>query len=129
MDKIQNVEKYIRTSIDSVLNQTYSNLEIILVDDGTEDNCGIICDEYKKKDERIVVIHQKNMGLAEARNSGLKIATGKYIMFLDSDDFFEKNSCEVLYKEISKRDADLVIGNYIHVDQNGKKWEEPLYKL
>ena len=133
MDKISviipiyNVEKYIRTSIDSVLNQTYSNLEIILVDDGTEDNCGMICDEYKKKDERIVVIHQKNMGLAEARNSGLKIATGKYIMFLDSDDFYEKNSCEVLYKEISKRNGDLVIGNYIHVDQKGNKWEEPLF--
>lgn len=133
MDKISiiipvyNVEKYIHTSIESVLNQTYSNLEIILVDDGTKDNCGKICDEYKKKDNRIKVIHQENMGLAEARNSGMKIATGKYIMFLDSDDFYEKNSCEVLYNEITKRDADFVIGNYIHVDTEGNKWENPLF--
>ena len=83
MDKISviipvyNVEKYIKTSVESVLNQTYSNLEIILVDDGTEDNCDKICDEYKEKDDRVVVIHQKNMGLAEARNSGMKIACGK----------------------------------------------------
>ena len=133
MDKISiiipvyNVEKYIKTSIESVLNQTYKNLEIILVDDGTKDNCGKICDQYKEIDNRIIVIHQENMGLAEARNSGMKIATGKYLMFMDSDDFYEKNSCEVLYNEIKKRDADFVIGNYIHVDANGNKWEKPLF--
>ena len=124
---VYNVEKFMRNCIDSCINQTYKNLEIILVDDGSTDNSGKICDEYKNKDERIKVIHQKNMGLAGARNSGLDIATGKYIMFLDSDDFYEPNSCEVLYKEIEEKNADYVIGNYIHTDYEGVKWENPIF--
>ena len=90
---VYNVEDYIRQSIDSVLNQTYKNLEIILVDDGSKDNSGKICDEYKNVDERIKVIHKINSGVSSARNVGIDIATGKYIMFLDSDDFLEKNAC------------------------------------
>jgi cellulose synthase/poly-beta-1,6-N-acetylglucosamine synthase-like glycosyltransferase len=87
---IYKVEKYIHRCIDSIINQTYKNLEIILVDDGSPDNCGLICDAYKKKDKRIKVIHKKNGGLSEARNEGLKIASGEYIGFIDSDDWVEE---------------------------------------
>lgn len=124
---IYNVERFLRQSVDSVLNQTYKNLEIILVDDGTKDSSDKICDEYSKIDNRIKVIHKENGGLSTARNAGLDIATGKYVMFLDADDFFEPNSCEVLYNEIEKRQADFVVGNYIHVTHDGIKWENPLF--
>lgn len=133
MDKISiiipayNVEKYIHQSVDSVLRQTYKNLEIIIVDDGSKDSTGKIADEYSKMDNRIKVIHQPNQGLPTARNVGMEIATGKYLMFLDSDDFFEDNSCELLYNEIKKHDADYVIGNYIHTTFDGVKWEKPLF--
>ena len=133
MDKISvimpvyNAEKFINEAIDSVLNQTYKNLEIILVDDGSKDSSGKICDEYKEKDNRIIVIHKENGSSSSARNAGLDIATGKYIMFIDADDFYEKNSCEVLYNEIKSKDADYVIGNYIHTNYEGKKWEKPVY--
>lgn len=124
---IYNVEKFLKQSVESVLNQTYKNLEIILVDDGTKDSSDKMCDDYAKKDSRIKVIHKENGGLSSARNAGLDIATGKYVMFLDADDFFEPNSCEVLYNEIEKRQADYVVGNYIHVTHDGIKWENPLF--
>ena len=124
---IYNVEKFVKEGIESVLNQTYTNLEIILVDDGSKDSSSAICDEYSKLDKRIKVIHKENGGLSTARNAGLDIATGKYIMFLDADDTYEPNSCEVLYNEIEKRDADFVIGNYIHMTYDGVKWENPLF--
>lgn len=124
---IYNAEKSFKESMDSVLNQTYKNLEIILVDDGSKDSSGKLCDEYEKMDTRIKVIHKENGGLSSARNAGLDIATGKYIMFIDADDIFEPNSCEVLYKEIESKDADLVVGNYIHITYDGKKWDRPLF--
>ena len=85
---IYNVEKYIRKCIESIINQTYRNIEIILVDDGSPDNCGKICDEYAKKDSRVKVIHKKNGGLSDARNKGTEVATGEYIMYVDSDDYW-----------------------------------------
>ena len=85
---VYKVEKYLRECVDSVLSQTYKNLEIILVDDGSPDNCPQICDEYAAKDSRIKVIHKENGGLSSARNAGIKIATGDYLMFMDSDDFW-----------------------------------------
>lgn len=124
---IYNAEKMLRESIDSVIHQTYKNLEIILVDDGSKDSSGKLCDEYSKNDNRIKVIHKENGGLSSARNAGLDIATGKYVMFIDADDFFEPNSCEILYREIEEKNADLVIGNYIHVTYDGKKWDSPLF--
>ena len=99
---VYKVEKYIDRCIKSVINQTYKNLEIILVDDGSPDNCPKICDEYAEKDKRIKVIHKKNGGLSDARNVGIEAAKGKYISFIDSDDWIEKDFIECLYKSIKK---------------------------
>lgn len=84
---IYNVEKYLPRCIDSILAQTYTDFELILVDDGSSDNCPQICDEYALKDQRIIVIHQINGGVSDARNTALKIARGKYVAFVDGDDF------------------------------------------
>lgn len=105
---VYNVEKYLHECIDSVINQTYKNLEIILVDDGSTDSSGEICDEYIEKDDRITVIHQKNGGLSVARNTGLSEANGNYVYFLDSDDYIAENTLETLL-EIGKKDnSDIV---------------------
>ena len=124
---VYNVEKYIKDSIESAINQTHNNLEIILINDESTDLSGEICEEYAKRDDRIKVVHQKNKGLAGARNTGLELATGKYIMFLDSDDTFELDACENLYNEIEKTSADFVIGNYINTDVDGTKWQKPAF--
>ncbi len=105
---IYNVEKYLRRCVDSVLSQTLSEIEIILVDDGSPDGCGKICDEYKEKDERIKVVHKKNGGLSSARNAGLDIATGEYTFFLDSDDWLESDGLEKLYSKAVETDVDFV---------------------
>ena len=97
---IYKVEKYLPKCLDSVLAQTYSNLEIILVDDGSPDNCGAICDEYAARDSRIRVIHKENGGLSSARNSGIDICRGKYISFIDSDDFVSPYFIEMLYRGV-----------------------------
>jgi glycosyltransferase involved in cell wall biosynthesis len=97
---VYKVEPYLRRCIDSIRNQTYTNLEIILVDDGSPDNCGHICDEYAQKDKRILVIHQENGGLSAARNSGLDRCTGDYIGFVDSDDCIHPEMYERLYQDI-----------------------------
>ncbi len=105
---VYNVEEYLSECIDSVLNQTYENYEIILVNDGSTDSSGEICDEYVEKDERITVIHQKNGGPSITRNTGLENANGKYIYFLDSDDYIENNSLELLVNTAESNNADLV---------------------
>lgn len=97
---IYNVEKYLKQCIDSVRNQTYQNLEIILVDDGASDDSGAICDEYASTDRRIKVIHKINAGQAEARNTGLEVATGDYITFVDSDDWLDLNLYESIMTAI-----------------------------
>ena len=109
---VYNVEKYLRRCIDSILNQTYQNLEIILIDDGSTDNSGAICDEYIKKDNRILVIHQENKGLAGARNSGLDIAKGKYIGCVDSDDYIHPEMYERLYNLIVSTNTDMAVCGY-----------------
>ncbi len=106
---IYNVEKYLRKCIDSIIQQTYKNLEIILIDDGSTDDSGKICDEYKNQ-QRIKVIHKQNGGLSDARNIGIDNANGKYITFVDSDDFITKDSIEVLYKNIIKGEKEISIG-------------------
>ena len=109
---IYNVEEYLKKCIDSIINQTYTNIEIILVDDGSTDNCGTICDEYSQKDDRIKVIHKENGGLSDARNAGIEIATGKFLTFIDSDDFIEEGYIELLYNTIEEYDADLSIASH-----------------
>ncbi|MEE1011269.1 MAG: glycosyltransferase family 2 protein [Acutalibacteraceae bacterium] len=105
---VYNVEEYLRECVDSVLNQTYGHFEIILVDDGSTDSSGKICDEYVEKDERIVAIHKKNEGPSKTRNTGLENANGKYIYFLDSDDYIENDALELLVNTAKSNDADLV---------------------
>lgn len=114
---IYKVEKYLRKCVDSILAQTYTNLEIILVDDGSPDSCGKICDEYAEEDKRVRVIHQANAGSSGARNSGLDIANGEYIGFVDSDDYVAKTMYETLISAIHLYDADLAICRYISVNE------------
>lgn len=110
---IYNVESYLHTCVDSIINQTYANLEIILVDDESPDNCGAICDDYAKQDERVKVIHQKNKGLSGARNSGMKIATGDYIAFVDSDDWVELNMYEHLLTLAEENNLAIIEGGIL----------------
>lgn len=114
---VYKVEKYLEKCIQSVINQTYENLQIILVDDGSPDNCGKICDEYAKKDHRIEVIHKSNGGLSDARNKGLEIAKGEYIGFVDSDDYIESDMYEVLYNLLKQYNSDVSICNFYTVSQ------------
>lgn len=107
---IYNVEKYLDRCIQSIVNQTYKNLEIILVDDGSSDGSPLMCDEWKKKDIRISVIHKTNGGLSDARNKGLEVATGEYILFVDSDDFLELDACEKLMDSTKNNKVDFVVG-------------------
>jgi len=109
---IYKVEPYLRRCLDSIINQTYTNLEIILVDDGSPDGCPQICDEYAAKDKRIVVIHKENGGLSDARNAGLDICKGEYISFVDSDDWVDVEYIEELIKPNSKNQYDIVIADY-----------------
>lgn len=109
---IYNVEKYLERCINSIINQTYNNLEIILVDDESPDNCPVICDEYAKKDNRVKVVHKKNGGLSDARNSGMDIATGDYIVFVDSDDYIELDAC-AKFLHFAKKGCDILVGDAI----------------
>lgn len=118
---IYNVEKYLNKCIDSVINQTYKNLEIILVNDGSTDNCGNICDQYKKIDKRIKVIHKKNGGVSSARNVALSNIKGEYIYFIDSDDYIEKDTIELLFNNIIEFDSDIACCNYYKEYDNEKK--------
>lgn len=118
---IFNTENYLSECVDSVLNQSYKNLEIILVDDGSTDNCPRQCDEYARKDSRIKVIHQKNGGLANARNSGFHMSTGQYIYFLDSDDFIKITAIEQLVNASCANDADFLFFDAICVYESTEK--------
>ncbi len=110
------VEPYLKRAVDSIRNQTYQNLEIILVDDGSKDQCGRICDDYAKADNRIVVIHKENGGLSDARNAGLDIARGEYIMFVDSDDYIAPDCVETLLGCLKEHDADVSMCSYAVTD-------------
>lgn len=105
---IYNVEDYLDRCVESIINQTYKNLEIILVDDGSPDNCPKMCDDYAKKDSRIKVVHKKNGGLSDARNAGMKVATGEYVSFIDSDDYISLDFYETLLQTIVDNDSDIV---------------------
>ena len=117
---IYNVEKYLDRCINSVVQQTYKNLEIILVDDGSLDSCSQLCDEWEKKDARIRVIHKINAGLGMARNTGLSYATGKYICFFDSDDYIRNDTIERALNAAMSYNSELVIFGYYDVANDGK---------
>ena len=112
---IYNVEQYLRQAVDSIRCQTYTNLEIILVDDGSPDNSGAICDEYAKADSRIKVIHKQNGGLSDARNAGIAAASGAYLGFVDSDDFIEPEMFQKLYDALVTHDAQMSVCSFRYV--------------
>ena len=111
---VYNVEKYLRKCLDSILAQTFQDLEIIVVDDGATDQSPQICEEYAKLDSRVRVIHKENGGLSSARNCGIEAATSPYIGFIDSDDYIKEDMYEVLYSVITENDADIAMCNLIH---------------
>lgn len=117
---IYNVEKYICRCVDSILNQTYKNIEIILVDDGSPDNCPKICDEYAAKDSRIRVVHKKNGGLSDARNAGMAVANGEFISFIDGDDYIDCDMLLDLFGCITEDESDIVSCGVRWVDEDGK---------
>ena len=116
---VYKVEKYLTSCIESVLNQTFSDFELILVDDGSPDRCPEICDSYKDKDERVKVVHKENGGLASARRAGIKVANGEYVFNLDSDDLIENDTLECAYDIIKKHDCEIISFSYRWV-KNGK---------
>lgn len=130
---VYNVEKYIEECIDSLICQTYKNIEIILVDDGSIDRSGKICDQYAEADCRIKVIHKKNEGLGFARNSGLDVAEGQYVTFVDSDDKVEKNLIELLMDGVNAYGCDTCIGGFKRIAKDGQvvfeeHYEEKIYE-
>ena len=126
---VYNVEKYLEQCLESIVNQTYRNIEIICVNDGAKDNSGEILTRYAEKDSRIFVINQENQGLSGARNTGMRVAHGKYIMFVDSDDWIDLNTCEQAVTVAEKHSADLVLWSYVREFENESKeklmfWED-----
>lgn len=125
---IYKVEKYLNKCIDSILSQTFKDFEIILVDDGSPDNCGAICDKYESENENIKVIHQQNGGLSFARNSGIDFvfanSNSEWIAFVDSDDYLKENYLEKLYNACIENDADLVVCDFERVDEKGNYCEK-----
>ncbi len=107
---VYKVEEFLDRCVNSLVNQTYRNLEIILVDDGSPDNCPILCDNWAKKDDRIKVLHKVNGGLSDARNHGLEIATGEYILYVDSDDYIDLDTCSRFVSRLGYYKADIVVG-------------------
>jgi glycosyltransferase involved in cell wall biosynthesis len=118
---IYNVEAYLPRCLDSIVNQTYQNLEIILVDDGSPDNCGTICDEYANRDSRIRVIHKENGGVSSARNAGLDVMQGDYLTFVDPDDWLSLDAVQVLYDRLVEDGSDMAIGRHTDVYPDGRE--------
>lgn len=118
---VYNVEQYLEKCIDSLINQTYKNLEIILVDDQSPDRCGEICETYAKQDARVRVVHQKNSGVGKAREKGMSIARGEYLVFVDSDDWLEQCFCEKLLLSLLENDAEWVACNAKEFSEDGRE--------
>lgn len=112
---VYNASKYINRCVDSLLIQPYNDFEIILVNDGSTDDSGLICDELAAKDSRVTTIHKVNGGVSSARNAGLSKCTGKYVFFVDSDDYLQSNALSVMYKDIAEEDNSLIVYNYVKV--------------
>lgn len=120
---IYNVEKYLKRCVDSLLAQSYSNLEIILVDDGSPDNCPVICDDYAERDHRVKVIHKPNGGLSDARNVGIAISKGEYITFVDSDDYVASDCIDTFIISAMQNNADIVCAGLEIVDGDGLTYD------
>ena len=130
---VYKTEKFLSDCIKSILNQTYHDLEVILVNDGSPDSSGQICEEYAKKDSRIKVIHQENAGVASARNTGLNLAAGEYITFVDSDDYISEDFVKILFEAMSENNADIAIANMKRTSRRDDKntvtdWKVSNYK-
>ena len=125
---LYNVEPYLRRCVDSLINQTLQNIEIILVDDGSTDGCGVICDKYAAKDTRIHVVHQENAGLSEARNAGIDRARADFLMFVDSDDWVEPDYCKLPLNTAKEQQADLVMFQFRRI-LNGKEVKRRHYAI
>lgn len=125
---IYKVEKFLRRCIDSILGQTFEDFELILIDDGSPDQCPQICNEYKSHDQRIKVIHKENGGLSSARNAGLDIAQGKYILFVDSDDYIKSDLLEICVSTLESGNYDAIRFGYEKIDSDCKKTHERLPK-
>ncbi|MFR9431364.1 glycosyltransferase family 2 protein, partial [Streptococcus pneumoniae] len=123
---VYNVEKYLKKSIESVLNQTYQNIEILLVDDGSTDSSGKICESFSKVDPRIRVFHKENGGLSDARNFGIEQMKGQYVAFIDSDDYISKDYVWKLYSSIKNNDSEVSICSFLLVDEKGEKIKDEL---
>lgn len=121
---VYNSEKYLRPCLESILNQTYRHIEIILVDDGSTDNSGKICDQYAKLDRRVRTVHKENGGLSDARNTGLKLAAGAYITFVDSDDRILPDMVEYLYRLVKKYNCKLSLCTHTIIWDNGRRKKE-----
>lgn len=122
---VYKVEDYLPRCVDSILCQTYRNIEVILVDDGSPDKCGEICDRYAQNDLRVRVIHKENGGLSDARNTGIEIASGQYISFIDSDDWVHPEFLETLYQLIRSADADIAVSDFLRTSTENL----PLFSL
>ena len=126
---IYNVEKYLSKCIESLVGQTYKDIEIILINDGSPDHCLSICEQYSKKDNRIIVIDQENKGVSAARNAGLKMAKGEYIGFVDPDDWIAVDMYEGLHSVIKQSDVDMVICGYEYYSEDGALDEKRKYPI
>lgn len=118
---VYKVERELDRCVKSLLGQTYQNIEIILVDDGSPDCCPEMCDEFARQDNRVKVVHKKNGGLSDARNAGLKVASGEYVLYVDSDDYIDLDSCERFMKARNNEDVDIVVGNAIMEKKDGNE--------
>lgn len=124
---IYNVEKYLRRCIDSILNQTFEDFELILIDDGSTDDSASICEEYVIKDKRVKYIYQDNRGVSEARNKGIESCCGKYIQFIDSDDYVDRDFIEILIKKIKKDKSDIAFIGFYNEYDNGEVYNKKVY--
>lgn len=125
---VYNVEKYLEKCINSILAQTYIAIEIILVDDGSTDTSGLICDQYATKDERVIVVHKSNGGLSDARNKGLEVCSGKYLTFVDSDDYITQDYVAYLKEMLDSEDADISVVDFTHIESQLKTKDKAIVK-
>ena len=115
---VYNTEEYLEKCLDSVLNQTFKDIEIICINDGSPDNSGQLLKRYSEKDERIIILNQQNTGLSDARNNALNLVNSDYLMYVDSDDWIELDTCEIAYQAVIEEQADIILWSYVREFSN-----------